>query len=204
MNAKHVWLAALLSATLSIGARADVIVWEENFSDVSDWNVIFNAQGDSSSITSDGSLGRLFVQVVQNEVAYGPTSTFAFDPVNAGDFAMSFTVDSITASVSYDIRLDMFNASSVYVGSVFNVVPQGTFAGTDTVNLGGFTYDPATAFLSPKITVFTGPSVSDQSVFFDNLAFSVVPEPSTTCLLLAGAAALGLIRSRSRCSARVR
>jgi hypothetical protein len=178
-------------------AVADITVWTEDFSDTSDWNIIFNAQGDASTISSDGNLGTFFAEQVNNEVAFAPNTSFLFSPLDMNDFSMLIVVDSLTGSVSYDVRLDMFNNAQTYLGTVFNVVPQGTFTGTDTINLGGFSYDPNTAYLSPKITVFTGPDFGDQSVVFNELTFSQVPEPSVLGMLALGLAGL-VLRNRRR------
>lgn len=208
MKTIKVFVAVPMMAVLAaVSARADLI-WSEDFSDVSDWTVIFNAQSDASTLTSDGDLGLFYVESVNNEVAFGPNSGVSpfvpFDPNNKDDYTMSFVVDSLTASVSYDIRIDMFDAGNNYLGTVSGVVPQGTFVGTNTVNLGGYTYDSSTAQLMPKITVFTGPDFTDQTVRFDELRFDVVPEPSATLLMLLGAALIrGAAFGRSRLKARI-
>lgn len=191
----HLFVLPFLA--LVFQGRADIVIWQEDFSDVSDWSTVFNLQGDASLFTSDGSLGDMYIQVVNNEVAFSANTHFAFNPADKNDYTMSYTVDNLTGSVSYDVRLDMFDASDSYVGTVFGVVPQGTFTGTDTVNLGGFTFDPNTASLSAKISVFTGPDFGDQNVRFDTLSFSQVPEPSVISMLLTGVAALVFRKRRT-------
>lgn len=199
------WISmVLLGAVSAVGLRPACgdLIWQEDFSSVADWSIIFNAQADGSSLTSDGFLGSFNVEVVNNEVAYGPVMgvapMVAFNPVQAADYTMTFVVDSLTASVSYDIRLDLFDSGSNYLATVFGVVPQGTFVGTDTVNLGAFTYADGTALLLPKVSVFTGPDFTDQTVRFDDLQFSVVPEPASAFLGLLGLALMHRGRIRSR------
>lgn len=187
----------ILSGFISL-SRADII-WLENFSDVSDWQIIFNANpGDASSITSDGSMASLYVETDSSEVAFGLNTGVAtlvpFNPVNKDDYSMTFTVDSLTGSMSYDIRLDLFDNTDTYLGTVFGIVPQGTFVGTDTIDLGAFTYDPDTVSVAPKITVFTG--LSDQTVVFDQLYFEQIPEPSVALLLAMGLVLVRLRRNR--------
>ncbi|HMP74992.1 MAG TPA: PEP-CTERM sorting domain-containing protein [Kiritimatiellia bacterium] len=202
MNAiRWMLVPALCSALALPPARADLI-WQEDFSDVSDWSVIFNFQGDGSSLDSDGSLGTFSVAALNNEVAFGPTVGVApfvpFDPANKADYTMTYVVEGLTASVSYDIRLDLFDSGDAYIATVFAVVPQGVGTGSNTVNLGDFTFDGATAKILPKVSVFTGPDFTDQEVRFDEIRFDVVPEPSVAALMLAGAllAARGVRRRR--------
>lgn len=202
MNAYLHGLAGLVvGGGLLVGAGRADLIWQESFADVSDWNVIFNAQSDASSLTSDGALGLFFVEVPNNEVAFGPTIGVApfvtFNPANAADYSMVLIVDSLTSSVSYDVRLDQFDAADAYLGTVFGVVPQGTSTGTDTINLGGFTFDGAAAKLLPKISVFTGPDFGNQTVRFDELRFEVVPEPASALLLLLGASVVWRRRPRA-------
>lgn len=179
-------LALLLAAGIQ-HAQADLI-WSTDFSDVSGWVIVFNGLGGDAGVTTDGSLADFAVQLGNNEVAFVPsTGVFPFvpfDPGNSAEYSMSFTVEGLSGSVSYDIRLDEFDAANGYLGTVYGVVPQGTFTGTTNVSLGGFSYAPGTEKLMPKITVFTG--LGDQTATFDDLHFDHVPEPATAVLLLAG------------------
>ncbi len=175
------------------------IIWLEDFSDVSDWQIIFNANpGDNSSITSDGSMASMYVESESSEAAFGLNTGVAtlvpFDPLNKDDYSMTFTVDSLTGSMSYDIRLDLFDGADTYLGTVFGIVPQGTFVGTDTIGLGAFSYDPDTVSVAPKITVFTG--LGDQTVVFEQLYFEQIPEPAAAVMMLMGLAGLALGRRR--------
>ncbi len=192
--------AGFFLALLAPAARPDLI-WLEDFSGVADWSIIYNAQSDASSLTSDGDLGLFRVPALENEVAFGPTVGAAplapFNPAQASDYTMSFEVAGLSASVSYDIRLDLFDGASNYLSTVYGVVPQGTFVGADAVNLGSFTYAPGTAQILPKVSVFTGPDFPDQEVRFDEIRFDVVPEPSTALLGL-----LGLLAWRRRAARR--
>jgi hypothetical protein len=192
-------LTAVAVAFVSIGAvaQATIIIWSENFSDVSDWQVIFDPGG-GSTITSDGNLGLFNVPSANNQAAFGPTPgvapLVAFDTAKKNDYAMDFTVPSLTDSTSYDIRLDEFDSNTNYLSTVFGVFPQGTFTGTTNVSLGAFSYNGSTVYLLPKITVFTGNP--NQTVSFDSMDFSLsVPEPSTAFLFVVG---LGMMWHKRR------
>jgi hypothetical protein len=184
---KRAGLFAAILTSVALSGHANLI-WQEDFADVSDWSVIFNNLGGTATVTSDGALADFFVQSGGNEVAYGPNGSVSsyvpFMPANSSDYTLSFIVDSLTGSTSYDIRLDEFNATSNYLGTVFNVFPQGTFTGSTNVNLGSFSYNAGTAYVLPKITVFTG--TGDQTVTFDHMQFDQIPEPMSAALLLAG------------------
>lgn len=193
------WLVGGVSVALTVAASAN-LVWQEDFTDVSDWSVIFNNLGGTAQLTSDGTLGHFFVGAGNNEVAYGPIGAQSgyvpFVPASSSDYTLSFIVDSLTGSTSYDIRLDEFGSTSNYLGTVFAVFPQGTFAGSTNVNLGAFSYDPSTTYVLPKVTVFTGSG--EQEVVFDNLQFDQIPEPMTASLLAAGVALLAIRSRRSQ------
>jgi hypothetical protein len=196
-----VCLCLLLFIALdSLGA----VVWTEDFSDVSDWMVIFNGQGGDASITSGGSIADLYVQSANNEVAYGPRTDgsaplIAFDPDRPQIYTMRFIVDSVTYSTSYDIRLDQFDENTNYVGTVGPVFPQGTFVGTAQTNLGSYSFAANTRYVLPKITVFTGDG--GQTVTFDHMEFDqlAVPEASTIGLMLFGLVGITNLRKRTTC-----
>ncbi len=179
-------------------AGAAVVVYEEDFSDVGEWVVIFNDQGGSASITSDGLLGSFYVEAENNFVAFAPrpalTTPAAFVLSKASLYSLDFTVDSLTGSTSYSIEIDQFDANTNYLATVFGVVPQGTFVGTDSVNLAGLPWNVNAEFILPKVTVYTG--LGEQTVRFDYIGFSAisVPEPSTLLLLGLG----GLLAWRRR------
>ena len=198
---QSLWLAvvAVGFAGFATAARATIIIWSEDFSNVSDWQVIFDPDG-GSSITSDGNLGLFHVPSYGTQAAFGPIPGVAplvsFDVANKNAYTMDFTVPSLTDSTSYDIRLDQFDANTNYLSTIFGVWPQGTFTGTTNVALGAFSYDLATTYLLPKITVFTGNG--DQTVRFDSMDFTVaVPEPSTGFLFVIGLAILWRKRPRT-------
>lgn len=194
MSVKRQWTGLLL-LVISLGfvatARAGVI-WTEDFSDVSDWVIIAQSNGNAgASISSLGGLGLFGVASNSSFAAFGPNTAVLvpFAPPNKNDYAMDFTVPSLTDSTSYDIGLDEFDAGTNYLSTV-GVFPNGTFTGTTNVSLGGpLTYNASTVFLLPKITVFTGNG--DQTVRFDNMEFTVVPEPATIFLVAAGLALFG-------------
>ena len=174
-----------------------VIIWSEDFSDVSEWTVIFDQNG-GSSISSDGNLGIFDVPAANNEAAFGPSPLLSplvpFKPSGASVYDMRFEANSVSLSMSYDIRLDMFDKNTNYVGTVFNVFPQGTFVGTTNVGLGAFAFNGNTAFLMPKITVFTGDGGQTFTMNYLNFA-AAVPEPSTFLLFAGG---LGIIWLRRK------
>lgn len=189
---RMLWLAAGVAfVSFSAVAQATIVIWSEDFSDVSDWQVIFDPGG-GSTITSDGNLGLFNVQDDNNQAAFGPipigpsaAPLVVFNTPNKNDYSMRFTVPTLTTSTSYDIRLDEFDSNTNYLSTVFNVFPQGTFTGSTNVSLGAFTYNANTVYVLPKITVFTGDP--NQTVSFDSMEFTVaVPEPSTAVLFIIG------------------
>lgn len=191
-NRKH-WIqwaaAALVGFTASTQAA---VIWNQDFSDVSNWTVIFDPGG-GSSLTSNGTEGLFYVNAGTSSAAFVPVNTgtqslVPFDPGNASDYAMTFTVASVTGSTSYDIVLDEFDGDGNYIATVFGVVPQSAFVGSDTISLGSFSFDVNTSYLAPKIDVYTG--LGAQTVAFSQLEFTVVPEPCANGLVLAGAGLL--------------
>ena len=196
LRCSSVCLAAWIFGVAVLPVHANT-VWTEDFSDVSDWSVIFDP-GSGSSLTSDGNLGLFHVPSAGSEAAFGPIpGTAPFVSLTAGTAAnitMSLTTDSLTGSTSYDIRLDEFDAGMNYVSTVFGVLSQGTFTGTTNISLGTFSFSGSTAFVLPKVSVFTG--LGDQTVRIDEISFSVIPEPSTLALALFGVALAGLIWKR--------
>ena len=71
--------------------------------------------------------------------------------------------------------------------------------GPQSVNLGGFTFDVATANIAPKITVHTGDA--GQTVSFDSMSLNLaqVPEVSSWLMLTVGLAGMaGFMRSKFR------
>jgi hypothetical protein len=185
-------------AVLPLCASAvSITVWNEDFSDVSDWQIISDPGG-GSTITTDGDLAALYVDKASEQAAFGPktdgSSAFVpFDRDNPHIYSMHFTVDSITYSLSYDIALDLFDAGENYLATVWQVFPESstsTFVGYTNVNLGTFSYHADTVYLMPKITVHTGDG--GQTAYFDEMHFEEeqIPEPHVTFLLFVGAATL--------------
>ena len=169
------------------------IIWSKAFTDVSDWEVIYDP-GASASLTSDGLQASFSVGAANSQAAFGPTvgvsPLVAFDPAAESKYFMDFTVNSLTLSTSYDIRLDEFDSNTNYLGTVFNVFPQGTFSGTiNNIALGAFSFDPNAAFVLPKVTVFTGNP--NQTVNFAGMDIVAVPEPSVMLLFVVGLGVIG-------------
>jgi len=167
---------------LSVGAEALAeTVWTENFSDVADWSVIYDP-GKGSTITTDGNLGSLTVMAGGSEAAFVPAADVApyapFDPAKKAQYTLTFTVDKITASTSYDIAFDQFFEPSKdgFNGTIWQVHPTNgtsTATGTIVVNLGKYEFDPTTKFIMPKVTVHTG--YGDQTVKFDLMKIDLNP-----------------------------
>jgi hypothetical protein len=178
---------------------ADVI-WNDDFSDVGDWSVIWNPSNDAT-VVSDGSHG-LFTepspgQGWPNGPAFGPTNRIAFDPLSKSDFSLGFTVTSISNSMSFDIGLDCFSNDYSYVETVWAVFPNQAFVGSTNINLGGFTFNSASVYVSPKLTLHTGEG--NQTVAFDSMSMDqqVIPEPGSLALIIGGLAVV-LLRKRIR------
>jgi hypothetical protein len=101
--------------------------------------------------------------------------------------------------------MDEFDSSGNYINTIGGVVPQTGAPGWNnnppagpnpatayTVSLGGFTYDAGTAYILPKVDVYTG--AGGQTVTFSEMDISTVPEPGTYSMILAGVGGLLLMR----------
>jgi hypothetical protein len=181
-------------AVMAISSSAQAAtVWTESFTNVDSWAVIVG----NGTVTSNGSQG-LFNEPDASDnftTIYDKTAAPAFNPANKSDYDWAFKTDSITGSMSYEIALDTFNSSLDYINTVYGIQNNDTFVGTKTVNLGGFTFDSNTAYISPKVTVHTG--LGDQTLTMDYMQLDVIPEP--TSMLLLGSGLMGLIAvSRKR------
>lgn len=196
-------VVAALAAPWWSGAA--VVIWQEDFSDVSDWFVI-DDPGGGSSISSDGSLGAFYVNDDNNNASFGPRNDGSapfvpFDPARKSLYALAFTVDHLTWSTSYQITLDEFGINSNYLNTVWNVFPTQyttTVTGYTNINLGAYAFDPATAFLMPKIVVYTGDGA--QTTYFDSMEFeeASIPEPDPLLLTLLGLASVRYATRRRR------
>lgn len=199
------WAGLVLAALLSVGgsARASVL-WTQDFSNVSNWVVVFNPSGGITGIQSDGTQGLFSLQSSNSVAAFGPNTALtpfvAFVPAHKANYAFDFITSSLTGSASYDLSLDEFGVNSNYLGTVFGVFPQGTFTGPTNIALGAFSFDPSADFLLPKITLYTGNG--DQTVGFSKMEFTAVPEPSTVFLAILGVGLLGLKSIRMSASDR--
>jgi len=196
MNGQRSAIALIAAGLLTLTGTTNAgIIWTQDFSNVSNWGIISDPGG-GSSITSDGSQGLFYVNAGSNLAAFGPktdgsSALVSFVPGNKNDYYMAFTVNNLTWSTSYEFALDEFNASTNYVGTVWQVFPTAsttTFTGSTNIWLGSFTYDGGAAYILPKITVHTGDG--GQTVYFGALEFSVVPEPSTIVLVAVGFASV--------------
>lgn len=171
-------------ACMVLGAYSAALaetVWTENFTDVADWSVIYDP-GKGSTITTDGNLGSFTVKAGGSEAAFVPAADVApyapFDPAKKAQYTLTFKVEKITASVSYDIAFDQFVEPSAdgFLGTIWQVHPtNGTSIATGTVvvNLGGYEFDSTAKFILPKVTVHTG--YGDQTVKFDLMQIDLNP-----------------------------
>jgi hypothetical protein len=202
MKAKLILAAAVCALMTLTGPGANAAtVWSEDFSDVSDWAVVFDPSS-GSTITSDGNLGLLFVNGGSTLAAFAPSSQAPFDPINKADYTLDFNVNNVTWSTSYDIALDEFDSGGNYLSTVWQVFPtefSSTATGPQSINLGGFTFNAATANIAPKINVYTGDA--GQTVSFDSMSLDLaqVPEVSSWLMLSVGLVGIaGLMRSKFR------
>ncbi|MDP2942863.1 MAG: hypothetical protein Q8O36_05105, partial [Candidatus Omnitrophota bacterium] len=151
---KKLLILVALMAIMAIGSHAQAAtIWTEPFTSAADWSV----SGGTGTITSNGTQGLFDAPNASSSLTgiYDKTKGPAFDPVNKSNYDWVFKTDGVTGSMSYEIALDTFDSSLVYINSVY-VQPNDTFVGTKTVNLGGFTFNGSTAYISPKVTVYTG------------------------------------------------
>jgi hypothetical protein len=195
-------LALVIGMVLVVAMPAVAnVIWNEDFSSVADWSVIWNPSNDAS-VASDGSHG-LFSEPSPglgwpNGPAMGPTNRVAFDPVLKSDFTLGFTVTAISNSMSFDVGLDCFSNDYSYVETVWAVFPNQAFVGTTNINLGAFTFNAASVYVSPKITLHTGEGL--QTVSFDSMSMDqqAIPEPASLALIVGGGLLAVLLRKRSR------
>ena len=192
----HRGCAAFVAVVLlgfGVRAKADLI-WTQDFSNVSNWQVVFNPDSSVTGIQSDGTHGLFSVQTNNSLAAFGPNTALSplapFVPANNGNYGFDFITSSLTGSASYDLSLDEFDANTNYIGTVFSVFPQTTFTGSTNIALGAFSFNPNTGYLLPKLTLYTGNG--DQTVGFSVMELTVVPEPSTLVLAMIGFALFGL------------
>lgn len=187
---KKLLILVALMAIMTIGSHAQAAtIWTEPFTSAADWTVIVG----NGSVTSNGTQG-LFSEPDAEDSStsiYDKTKGPAFDPVNKSNYDWGFKTDAITGVMSYQIDLDTFDLGLNYLGTVYGIQPQDTFVGTKTVNLGGFTFNASTAYVSPKLSVFTGVGGTSQTLTMDYMQLDVIPEP--TSMLLLGSGLLGLL-----------
>jgi hypothetical protein len=166
---------------LSVAAVAQAgTIWTEDFSDVTDWAVVNDPVG-GSTVSSDGSIGYLKVTAASNQVSFAPAPDIAalaeFDATKKKNYALTFTVDRISPSCSYQLALDEFSSKTGgYVSTVWQVFPpkgMASTSGTFTVDLGKFTFSEQTRYIAPKILVNTGDG--EQVVKMDTMKLEYIP-----------------------------
>lgn len=181
MKSCLILVVALLFGALT--AAAWITVWDEDFSEVSSWSIIHDPGG-GSSISSDGDWGYFYVNAAASEAAFITSDRIPFNPGESALYNLYLQVEGVTASTSYDIAMDQFDASYGWLGTIWNFFPTNStsiFVGETNINMGMFSYNPNTAFLAPKIGVHTGVGV--QTVLFDYMAVEMIPEPRTILLV---------------------
>lgn len=191
--------ACLIGMAIRPLPASSAVIYHDDFSDVSDWEVVFNNLGGVATVTSDGSWASFYVAGANNLVAFAPISGVTPLPSFniASTYRMTYAVQSLTYSTSYSIEIDQFDANTNYLATAFGVVPQGVILGTNTVSLEGIAWNINTEYVLPKITVYTGDG--NQTVVFDFLDVYPIPEPSSLVLLAMGAmTGIGLVRRRSK------
>ena len=165
-------LAIIVLTGICSYAHADII-WNQNFSNVSNWMIIDPSGG--STITSDGTLGLLYVNGANTQAAFIPntvTKPFVpFNPAQKNQYTLYFNINSITWSTSYDIALDEFDSNKSWLDTMSS--SSSTLTGSYSINLGGFTFNANTAYLMPKIIVYTGDG--GQTVKISGMSFNYAP-----------------------------
>lgn len=194
-------IAAIAIMSFAPSTQA-AIVWSEDFSDVSDWGVVYDPDG-GSTITASGGLGAMYIDKASSQAAFAPNQTDAnfisFDPTNASDYTLYWDVDSLTGSVGWDIAMDQFNSGKSHLSTIWNIYPESGNCGETgelSKNLSGFGWDSSTAYIIPKVSVHTGEAA--QTAYFDSIEMDVVPEPTTMMLLGSGLMGLFAISRKRR------
>lgn len=167
------------------------IIWHEDFSDISDWHV-WSGTATNAGMVALGTMADLIVSNSDGRGTFIPTEglqTLApFDPSQKSAYNVTWTVDSLDNSCSYHIHLDLYDASSNYFGTTWDITVFDTRTGSVSTNLGSFTFDANTRFVKPKMDVTTG--FGDQWVRMDDLAIEAIPEPGASAMIFRGAGAL--------------
>jgi len=137
-------------------------LWTESFPNVKNWTIVSDP-GEGSTMTSSGGLAVLYVDKGKNQAAFAPVQSeitmVPFNPSNASEYTITWKIDHLTTSVSWDLAMDELDANRKYINTVWNIFPvKGNCAsvGEFSKNLGGFIWKKETRYIAPKIDVYTG------------------------------------------------
>lgn len=167
-----VFLAVVVGFILPAQIACAETIWSEDFSDVSDWGVVFDPGGGSGIKHSNGLDGMhsgsnpvfmaaLYVDKGGNQAAFAPnpvgSSFIPFDPAKKSEYTLKWKVESLTGSVSWDIAIDEFNANKKYINTIWGVCTANNEAGKEfSKNLGNKGWSASTRYIIPKISLHSG------------------------------------------------
>jgi hypothetical protein len=170
-----------VGAVVGFAALAEAgTIWTEDFTDVADWAVL-NDPGGGAQVSTDGSLGYMKVRAASNQAAFAPSPDLAtlaeFDVEQKKNYSLTFTIDRVSSSCSYQLALDEFSSKNGgYLSTVWQVFPpagSSVTTGTFTVDLGKFNFNTGTHYVLPKILISTGNG--DQLVKMDHMRIDFNP-----------------------------
>ncbi|MDP3787352.1 MAG: hypothetical protein Q8R05_07420 [Candidatus Omnitrophota bacterium] len=166
------FLAVVAGLVLSTQIAGAETIWSEDFSDVSDWGVVFDPGGGSvikrsnglDSMQSDSNpahMAALYVDKEHAQAAFSPnpvgSNFIPFDPAKKSEYTLKWKVDRLTTSVSWDIAIDEFNANKKYINTIWSICTANNEAGKEfSKNLGNKGWSASTKYVIPKISLHSG------------------------------------------------